>query len=187
VAKAPPGGYTLLLTTKRINFGNPHLFTKLPYDALTDFTPIARVCNFLFILVVSAGSPIKSVGDLRAYVAANPGKLSIGYGNSTGQIAGAAFDSLAGLNALATTRSRPLVFSRDEAQISGCRSGVGRRAASAALRPWDPPLHHAGQGRSLIDFAHAQDQAQAERSQGCRRQSGASQSRMGDALQLPHS
>jgi len=112
VAKAPPDGYTLLLTTNTINSGNPHLFTKLPYDALKDFTPIARVCNFLFILMVSAESPIKSVADLRAYAAANPGKLSFGYGNSTGQIAGAAFNSLAGLNALAVPyKSSPQALS----------------------------------------------------------------------------
>ena len=101
VAKAAPDGYTLLLTTNTVNSSNPHLFKKLPYDAMKDFTPVARVCNFLFILAVSADQPVKSVADLVAYGKANPGKLSFAYGNSTGQIAGAAFNSLAGLNALA--------------------------------------------------------------------------------------
>jgi len=68
---------------------------------LKDFTPIARVCNFLFVLAVSADQPIKSVADLKAFAKANPAKMSFGYGNSTGQIAGAAFNNLAGLNALA--------------------------------------------------------------------------------------
>ena len=101
VAKAPADGYTLLLSTNTINSGNPHLFKKLPYDPLKDFTPIARVCNFLFVLAVSAEQPIKSVADLTAYAKANPTKMSFGYGNSTGQIAGAAFNNLVGLNALA--------------------------------------------------------------------------------------
>jgi tripartite-type tricarboxylate transporter receptor subunit TctC len=100
VAKAPADGYTLLLSTNTINSGNPHLFKKLPYDPLKDFTPIARVCNFLFVLAVSADQPIKSVADLTAYAKANPTKMSFGYGNSTGQIAGAAFNNLVGLNAL---------------------------------------------------------------------------------------
>lgn len=101
VAKAPADGHTLLLSTNTINSGNPHLFKKLPYDPLKDFTPIARVCNFLFVLVVSADQPVKSVADLKVFAAANPTKMSFGYGNSTGQIAGAAFNNLAGLNALA--------------------------------------------------------------------------------------
>ena len=101
VAKAPADGYTLLLSTNTINSGNPHLFKKLPYDPLKDFTPIARICNFLFVLTVSADQPFRSVGDLMAYAKANPTKMSFAYGNSTGQIAGAAFNNLAGLNAIA--------------------------------------------------------------------------------------
>ncbi len=101
VAKSAPDGYTLFLTTNTVNSGNPHLFKKLPYDALKDFTPIARVCNFLFVLAVSAEQPHKSVADLVSYARANPGKVSFAYGNSTGQIAGAAFNTLSGLNALA--------------------------------------------------------------------------------------
>lgn len=101
VAKAPADGYTVLLSTNTINSGNPHLFKKLPYDPLKDFTPIARICNFLFILAVPADQPIKTVGDLIAYSKANPTKVSFGYGNSTGQIAGAAFNNLAGLHGIA--------------------------------------------------------------------------------------
>lgn len=101
VARAPADGYTVLLSTNTINSGNPHLFKKLPYDPLKDFTPIARICNFLFILAVAADQPVKSVADLIAYAKANPSKVSFGYGNSTGQIAGAAFNNLAGLNGIA--------------------------------------------------------------------------------------
>lgn len=101
VARAPADGYTVLLSTNTINSGNPHLFKKLPYEPLKDFTPIARICNFLFILVVPADKPIKSVADLIAFAKANPNKVSFGYGNSTGQIAGAAFNNLAGLNGIA--------------------------------------------------------------------------------------
>ncbi|MEI6384955.1 MAG: tripartite tricarboxylate transporter substrate-binding protein [Betaproteobacteria bacterium] len=101
VAKSPADGYTLMLTTNTINSGNPHLFTKLPYDALKDFTPIARICNFIFVLAVAADSPIKSVSDLINWSSTNPNKVSFAYGNSTGQIAGAALNNLVGLNALA--------------------------------------------------------------------------------------
>ena len=101
VAKAPADGYTLFLSTNTAHSGNPHLFKKLPYDPLKDFTPIARICNFLFILAVSAEQRVNSVAELIAFAKANPTKVSFAYGNSTGQIAGAAFNNLAGLNAIA--------------------------------------------------------------------------------------
>lgn len=101
VAKSAPDGYTLLLATNTINSSNPHLFKKLPYDPLKDFTPIARVCNFPFILAVAADQPFKSVADLAGYAKTHPDKISFAYGSSTGQIAGAAFNSLTGLNAIA--------------------------------------------------------------------------------------
>ena len=112
VAKAPADGYTLFLSTNTIHSGNPHLFKKLPYDPMGDFTPIARICNFLFVLAVSADQPLKSFADLKAYAKAQPDKVSFAYGNSTGQIAGAALSSLAGLNALAVPyKSTPQALS----------------------------------------------------------------------------
>lgn len=101
VAKSPADGYTLLLTTNTLSSSNPHLFKKLPYDALKDFTPIARVCNFLFVLAVPGDSSFRTTQELKAYATAQRGKLSFAYGNSTAQIAGAAFNTLLGLEALA--------------------------------------------------------------------------------------
>jgi tripartite-type tricarboxylate transporter receptor subunit TctC len=90
-ASAPPDGYTVMMTTNTAHSANPHLFRKLRYDPLKDFTPIARVNTFLFVLAVKADSPVKTPAELIAHVRANPGKLSYGYGNSTGQVAGAHF------------------------------------------------------------------------------------------------
>ncbi len=101
VTKSAPDGYTLMLTTNTVNSANPHLFKKLSYDPIKDFTPIARVASATFILAVVAENPAKSVSDLVAFAKANAGKVNFAYGNSTGQIAGAAFSNLAGLNATA--------------------------------------------------------------------------------------
>ena len=90
-AKADPDGYTLMMTTNTAHSANPYLFKKLRYDPLKDFTPIARVNQFLFALAVKADSPIKTPAELLAYAKANPGKVSYGFGNSTGQVAGAHF------------------------------------------------------------------------------------------------
>ncbi|WP_213956841.1 tripartite tricarboxylate transporter substrate binding protein [Variovorax sp. dw_954] len=111
VAKSPPDGYTLFLTTNTVHSGNPHLFKKLPYDPIKDFTAIARVCYFPFVLEVNGALPVKSVAELASYARANPGKVSYGYGNSTGQVASAAFNSLMKLDAAAVPyKSSPQVL-----------------------------------------------------------------------------
>ncbi len=101
VAEAAPDGYTLFLTTNTANSANPYLFKKLPYDPVASFTPIARVCNFPFVLAVEAKLPVNSVAELIQYSHKTPNGLSYAYGNSTGQVAGAAFKSLTGLKATA--------------------------------------------------------------------------------------
>lgn len=101
VAKAPADGYTLFLSTNTPHSVNPHLFRKLPYDPIASFTPIARVCYFPFVLAVNAGLPVNSVEQLVALGRGANARMSYGYGNSTGQIAGAAFASLTRMDAVA--------------------------------------------------------------------------------------
>ena len=101
VARAAPDGYTLFLTTNTSHSANPYLFKRLPYDPIKDFTPIARVCYFPFVLAVDAKLPIHSVPELLSYAKSNAGKVSYAYGNSTGQVAGAALNHLAHLGATA--------------------------------------------------------------------------------------
>ena len=100
VAKAPPDGYTLFLTSNTTHSANPFLFKTLNYDPVKDFTPIARVCDFPFVLVVQSALPIHSVQELVSYAHRTEG-TNYGYGNSTGQIAGAAFSRLTRMNSLA--------------------------------------------------------------------------------------
>lgn len=100
VAKSAPDGYTLFLTTNTPNSVNPHLFKKLPYDPIRDFTPIARVCYFPFVLAVSGTSTVRTFSEFLAQ-ARSGAKHSYAFGNSTGQVAGAAFTTLAKLDATA--------------------------------------------------------------------------------------
>jgi tripartite-type tricarboxylate transporter receptor subunit TctC len=86
VAKAAPDGHTLLITTNSTHSAAPGLFKKVPYDPIKDFTPVARIGSFPSLIAVHPGQPIKSMQDLVAHAKANPGKLSIAHGNSTGHI-----------------------------------------------------------------------------------------------------
>ncbi len=75
-AKAAPDGYTLLLATSSTHTIGPSFGNKLPYDAVTDFTPIAHVGNAPSIMLVPNTAPAKSVKEWIDYSRKNPGKLN---------------------------------------------------------------------------------------------------------------
>ena len=97
VAKAPPDGYTLFMTTNTTHSANPSLFKRLPYDPVKDYTPISRMGNLPFMLVVNNDLPVKSVDQLLAWGRAHPGKLSYASGNSTGIVSGATLSRMSGI------------------------------------------------------------------------------------------
>jgi len=82
VANAPPDGYTLLLGNIAGLAINVGIYSKMPYNPLKDFTPIARTVDVNFMLVVNPSLPVKTVAELIAYAKANPGKLSYGSAGS---------------------------------------------------------------------------------------------------------
>src|SRR5512140_849058 len=66
VAKAPPDGYTVLMTTNTTHAANEHLYKKLPYDPVKDFTPVTLLGKGYMLMMVNPASPVQSVGDLIA-------------------------------------------------------------------------------------------------------------------------
>ena len=100
VAKSAPDGYTLLVT------GTPHvisahLYKKLPYDALRDFTHIALIASGPYALVVNPQKlPVSSVKELITAARAQPGKIDFASsGNGSAQhLVGALFNSTAGID-----------------------------------------------------------------------------------------
>jgi len=91
-AKAPPDGYTVLLTLSSHTI-NPKLFPKLGYDVERDFVPVSLAALIPQILVANPSVPANNVAELVALLKANPGKFnyaSVGIG-SPGHIAGELF------------------------------------------------------------------------------------------------
>ena len=77
VAKAPPDGYTFLITTSAHSI-NQTLFRKLPYDSDLDFEPVAMLGKVSFVLLVH---PKLEVNDLASFIdllRKNPGRYSFG-------------------------------------------------------------------------------------------------------------
>lgn len=84
VAKAAPDGYTLVLGQTSNLAINPTLYRKLPYDPRKDLAPVVLAVSAPLVLVVRAGSPIRSLADLLEQARRSPGKLVFGTpGNGT--------------------------------------------------------------------------------------------------------
>jgi tripartite-type tricarboxylate transporter receptor subunit TctC len=98
VAKSEPDGHTLLFTATP-HVISAHLYSKLQYDALKDFAPVALIASGPYALVVNAELPVKSVSELIAAAKAAPGKLDYASsGNGSAQhLVSALFASMAGI------------------------------------------------------------------------------------------
>jgi tripartite-type tricarboxylate transporter receptor subunit TctC len=86
VAKSPPDGSTLFLTTLGALGVTPHMRTDVRYDAIKDFAPITLVVLNTTLIVVKAESPFNSMKDLTAAAKAKPGEMtfaSTGVGSNT--------------------------------------------------------------------------------------------------------
>jgi tripartite-type tricarboxylate transporter receptor subunit TctC len=81
-AKAPPDGYTLVLTNDGALATNPALYPKLPYNPVRDFAPIALAASIPIVLVVNASFPASSVQELVREAKANPGKINYASGGN---------------------------------------------------------------------------------------------------------
>jgi len=98
--KTAPDGYTLLLTNSSTLTTNPHLFRKLPFDPLGDFTPVSLVATAGQVLVVHPSVPVSSVAELVTLAKTRPGQLNFGSGGKGIQshISGEMFKSMTGVN-----------------------------------------------------------------------------------------
>jgi tripartite-type tricarboxylate transporter receptor subunit TctC len=98
VAKSAPDGYTLLVATVSTHAINPGLYSKMPYDPINDFAPIAQVGITPTTLNVHPSIPAKDVKSLIALVKENPGKYTYGSSGlgSILHLCGEQFKALAG-------------------------------------------------------------------------------------------
>ena len=84
VAKSPADGYTLMLANTGVMVINGALYSKLPYNTLKDFTPIARTAQQPLALLVNNQVPAKTLKEFVAYAGQNPGKINYGSAGNGG-------------------------------------------------------------------------------------------------------
>ncbi len=85
IAKAPPDGYSLLITSSSTHSINPHLTRKMPYDALRDFVPVINIASAPNVLVLHPSVPARTVKELIALAKSRPGALNYA-SNGTGTL-----------------------------------------------------------------------------------------------------
>jgi tripartite-type tricarboxylate transporter receptor subunit TctC len=77
-AKAAPDGYTLMQGYVATHGTSPATRSKLPYDAIKDFTPVGMIGGTPNVLVVGAGVPVQTVAQFTEFMKKNPGRLAYG-------------------------------------------------------------------------------------------------------------
>ena len=100
-ARAGGDGYTLLGTASNFT-ANPSLYSKVNYDPLKDFLPVAGLIRTPSVLVVAADSPVRTVDELVARARAKPGGLNYASGGSgsLAHFAGELFRTAMGIEAV---------------------------------------------------------------------------------------
>ena len=153
VARAAPDGYTLLMTSSG-HTANPHIYRKLPYDTLADFTPITCfVTTGGLVAVVTPAFAARTVQQLIELARAAPGKLtyaSAGVGNLT-HLAGEMFNQMAGVKITHVPYKGggpaiidviggqvPLMFASGPVSIPHVKSGRLRALAYTGVKRADP-------------------------------------------------
>ncbi len=78
VKNAKPDGQTVIVLPSGPMVLFPHVYKKLDYDAVKDFTPVSQIARFQFGVVGSPASGVKNVAEMIAKAKANPGANSYG-------------------------------------------------------------------------------------------------------------
>ena len=128
VAKAPPDGYTLLVTAGTL--WTLPLMQKTPYDPVRDFLPVTLAVSVPVVLVVHPSVAANSVKELIALAKAKPGMLNYAADSIGGvaHLAAELFNSMAAVNIVRvsyTSGSNRLAASlRGEVQVQFMNQGL---------------------------------------------------------------
>jgi tripartite-type tricarboxylate transporter receptor subunit TctC len=100
VAKSAPDGQTMMVGTVGTHAINPSLYVKLPYDAVSDFTPLALIAHGPVVVIVHPAQPVRTLADLVALARQMPGKLNYGTAGigTPGHLTAEIFRAVAGIN-----------------------------------------------------------------------------------------
>lgn len=90
-ARSAPDGYTLFFGGTSTHAANPSLLKSMQYDPQQDFSPIARLGLFPYVLVINPEIQANNVSELVALAKQKPGSLSFAFANALGRLSGELF------------------------------------------------------------------------------------------------
>jgi tripartite-type tricarboxylate transporter receptor subunit TctC len=96
--RTPADGYSVIIGTNTTHAANEHLYKKIPYHPVNDFTPVTAIARGGQVMVVHPRVPAKTVKEFIALARRQPGKLTFGSGSSSSRVASELFQQMAGLN-----------------------------------------------------------------------------------------
>src|SRR5438034_553834 len=85
-AKQSADGYTLVITSNGTHAAAPHLAKVVGYDPIGGFEHFTALMSLPWVLMVRSDFPAQNFNEFLAYVRANPGKLSTGYGSASSRL-----------------------------------------------------------------------------------------------------
>ena len=120
-ARGAPDGYTLLFTSIP-HVINPHLYKKVQYEAVKDFTPVVQLVSVPLMMAANAGLPAKTVKELIALAKSRAGQVnyaSAGAGSSS-HLAMELFKTMSGtvMNHIPYKGTGPLIIDLISGQVS---------------------------------------------------------------------
>lgn len=134
VANAAADGHTIFITTNTTHAANEHLFKRLPYDPVKDFTPVALLRKTYQVLLVRPNLAVTKVADMLDLARKQPGKLTFGSGSSSSRMAGELFKQLGNVDILHVPyKSNPQVMTGvmgNEIDFAILDTGTGMPLAS---------------------------------------------------------
>jgi tripartite-type tricarboxylate transporter receptor subunit TctC len=95
--RTPPDGYSVLIGTNTTHAANEHLYRKIPYDPVRDFTPVTAIARGGQVMLVNPRVPAKTVKEFIALAKRQPGTLTFGGGSSSSRVASELFQQMAGI------------------------------------------------------------------------------------------
>ena len=101
VVKAPPDGYTLLLSSSN-NASNAAIYDRLNFHFVRDIAPVAGIARTTLVMGVNPSVPARTVTEFVAYAKANPGKVNMASAGTggIGHLAGELFRMMSGVSLL---------------------------------------------------------------------------------------
>ena len=98
-ARAPGDGYTMIVGNAGSHGINAAIYTKLSYDVLKDFVPVALLCTAPNVMVVGPATKVKTVGEFVSYAKGQAGKINYASGGvgSSSHLSAELLKSMAGV------------------------------------------------------------------------------------------